>query len=281
MNGIFTVVISIIGITVIFLGIIWLGFQIEPESFPPHPEKTKDEGIVKVPPDIPEPVKRYYEAASGIHVPVIRSAVVWGKAKLRIIGIWMPVRSKTYYFSGQAFHRYMEVTWFGWTLLKVSDVYRNGKGFTKIEGMLNKTETGEKIDQGSNLALWGEIIFIPSVPLTDPRARWEAIDDGSARLVVPFGEKNDSLDFKFDPKTDMITQISAMRYKGQNEQKTPCLINVTEWMTSHYVKIPSRFSVTWEDEGSPWSYWTVEDVEYNVDVGEMINETQELGRVMR
>ena len=46
-------------------------------------------------------------------------------------------------------------------------------------------------------------------------------------------------------------------------------------------EIPSRFSVTWEDEGSPWSYWTVEDVEYNVDVGEMINEAQELGKVMR
>ena len=25
-------------------------------------------------------------------------------------------------------------------------------------------------------------------------------------------------------------------------------------------------SVTWEDEGSPWSYWTVEDVEYNVEI---------------
>jgi hypothetical protein len=281
MSSILTIAIVLFGIVAVLLTIGWLGFQIEPESFPPHPETTKDAGAVNVSPDIPEPVKRYYEAASGSHVPVIRSAVVWGKAKLRINGIWVPVRSKTYYLSGQAFHRHMEVTWFGWTILKVSDVYRNGKGFTKIEGLLNMTETGEKIDQGSNLAMWGEIVFTPSVSLTDTRARWEAIDDDSVRLVVPYGEKNDSLDFKFDPKTGLITQILAMRYKGQNEEKTPWLINITEWMTSHYVKIPSRFSVTWEDEGSPWSYWTVEDVEYNVDVGEMINEAQELGRVMR
>lgn len=251
------------------------------QSFPPHPEETKDADAVNVPPNIPEPVKRYYEAASGSHVPVIRSAVVWGKAKLKVNGIWMPVRYKTYDLSGLAFYRYMEVTWFGWTILKVSDVYMNGKGFTKIEGLLNKTETGEKIDQGSNLALWAEIVFIPSVSLTDTRARWEAVDNDSARLVVPSGKENDSLDFKFDPKTGLITQISAMRYKGQNEEKTPWLINITEWMTSHYVKIPSRFSVTWEDEGSPWSYWTVEGVEYNVDVADMINETKELGRVMR
>ncbi len=278
MNSIFTITIVLVGIVAVLLTIVWLGFQIEPESFPSHPEDTKDAGTVNVSPDIPEPVKRYFEATAGSHVPVMRSAVVWGKAKLRINGIWMPVRSKTYYFSGQAFHRYMEVTWFSWTILKVSDVYRNGKGFTKIEGMLNKTETGEKIDQGSNLALWAEIVFIPSVSLTDTRARWGVVDNDSARLVVPNGEKNDSLDFKFDPKTGLITQILAMRYKGQNEEKTPWLINITEWMTSHYVKIPSRFSVTGEDEGSPWSYWTVEDVEYNVDVGEMINETQEFGR---
>ena len=43
----------------------------------------------------------------------------------------------------------------------------------------------------------------------------------------------------------------------------------------------SRFSVIWEDEGNPWSYWTVEDVEYNIDITDMINETQELGGVMQ
>jgi hypothetical protein len=66
MNGIFTVIISIIGIAVIFLGIIWLGFQIEPKSFSPHPEKTNDAGTIDVPPDIPAPVKRYYELLRGV-----------------------------------------------------------------------------------------------------------------------------------------------------------------------------------------------------------------------
>jgi hypothetical protein len=277
MNNIFTIVIVLIGIVAVLLTIVWFGFQIEPESFSPHPEKTKDAGSVEVPPDIPEPVKQYYEAAVGSHVPEVRSAVVWGKAKLRINGIWMPVRFKAYHLPGRAFLRYLEVTWFGKTILKVSDSYMNGEGVMKIEGLLNMKETGEKIDQGQNLAMWGETVFMPSVVIADSRARWEDVDNDSVRLVIPYGEQNDSLDFNFDPKTGLITRICAMRYKGHNEEKTPWLIDITEWMTSHYVKIPSRFSVTWEDEGSPWSYWTVEDVEYNVDVGEMINETQELG----
>jgi hypothetical protein len=271
MNGIFTVVISIFGIAVIFMGIIWLGFQIEPKSFSAHPEKMKEAGAIIVPTNIPKPVMRYYEAAAGSHVSEVRSAVVWGKAKLRINGIWMPVRFKAYYLPGQAFLRYLEVTWFGKTIIKVSDSYMNGEGVMKIEGLLNMKETGEKIDQGQNLAMWGETVFIPSFVIADTRAHWEAVDNDSVRLVVPYGEQNDSLDFKFDPKTGLIKQISTMRYKGQNEEKTPWQINITEWMTSHYVKIPSRYTLTWEDEGSPWSYWTVEGVEYNIDIADNLS----------
>ena len=40
--------------------------------------------------------------------------------------------------------------------------------------------------------------------------------------------------------------------------------------TFHGIKIPSPASVTWLDEGTPWSVWTVEDVVYNVDVSEYI-----------
>ncbi|KCZ71107.1 hypothetical protein ANME2D_03139 [Candidatus Methanoperedens nitroreducens] len=266
MNGIYIMIIAIISIAVILLDIGWLGFQIEPESFAPHPEKTKDIGSVELPPDLPEPVRRYYEAAAGSPVPRIDSAVVWGKAKLRINGIWMPVRFKAYYLPGQAFLRYMEVTWFGRTILKVSDSYINGEGVLKIEGLLNMKETGEKIDQGQNLAMWGEAVFTPSVVITDSRVHWEAVDNETMRLVVPFGEQNDELLFTFDQKTNLITHVSAWRFRGQEEEKMPWLIEFTEWKTFHSVKIPARFEVTWEDEGSPWSYWTVEGVEYNIDI---------------
>ncbi len=278
--SIFIVVIAIISIAVVLLSIGWVGFQVEPDSFPPHPDRTKDAGAVELPSNLPEPVRRYFEAAMGTHVPKIESAVVWGKAKLRINGIWMPVRFKTYYLPGRAFYRYMEVTWFGRPILKGHDTYINGEGAMKIEGVLNMRETGEKIDQGQNLALWGEAVFTPSVFVTDKRASWESVDKDTTRLVVPFGEKTDSLLFEFDAKTHLITQISALRYKGQGDDKTPWLIEITEWKRFHSFKIPARFSVTWEDEGSPWSYWTVEGVEYNVDTTEMIKNNPELTKVM-
>lgn len=271
MNSILTIAIFLVGIVAVLLTIGWLGFQIEPESFPTHPEKTKDAGTIDVPSDIPEPVKRYYEAATGSHIPAIKSAVVWGKAKLRINGIWMPVRFKTCYLPGQAFLRYLEVTWFGKTILKVSDTYMNGEGVMKIEGLLNMNETGEKIDQGQNLAMWGETVFMPSVVITDTRARWEAVDEETVRLVIPFGDQNDSLLYKFDKKTGLISNISAQRYRGQDDIKTPWLIEFTEWKMYQSVKIPVRYASIWEDEGSPWSYWTVEGVEYNINIADNLS----------
>ncbi len=131
----------------------------------------------------------------------------------------MPVRFKTNYLPGQAFYRYMEVTCFGKPILKGHDTYINGEGALKIEGILKMRETGEKIDQGQNLALWGEAVFTPSVFVTDKRASWESVDKDTTRLVVPFGEQTDSLLFEFDAKTHLITQISALRYKGQGDDK--------------------------------------------------------------
>ncbi len=279
MSNIYTVIIVVIVFIIVLLSIGWVGFQIEPDSFPPHPDKTQDAGTVELPPDLPEPVLRYSEMAVGSHVPVIKSAVVWGKAKLRINGIWMPVRFKTYYLPGQAFYRFMEVIWFGRPILKGHDTYINGEGAMKIEGILNMRETGEKINQAQNLALWGEVVFTPSVFVTDDRASWEAVDEVTARLVVPLGEQKDRLLFKFDPKTNLITHVSARRYRSQEETKTLWLIEITDWRTFHSVKIPVRFAVTWEDEGSPWSYWTVEGVEYNVDITEMIKDNPELAKV--
>ncbi len=271
MSSIFILIIAIIGIAVVLLGLGWLGFQIDSPSFPLHPEKTKDAGTIELPSNLPEPIMRYYKAAAGSHVPVIKSAVVWGKAKLRINGIWMPVRFKAYYLPGQAYLRYLEVTWFGKTILKVSDSYINGEGVMKIEGLLNMNETGEKIDQGQNLAMWGETVFMPSAIIADTRTSWEAVNNETARLVVPYDEQNDSLIFKFDPETDLVSNVSARRYRGQEEEKTSWMIEFTEWKNFHSVMIPVHYAVIWEDEGSPKSYWTVEGVEYNINIADNLS----------
>ena len=67
-----------------------------------------------------------------------------------------------------------------------------------------------------------------------------------------------------------MSQMSALRYRSQEENKIPWRGEYMDWQAVHSVKIPTRIVVTWEDEGSPWAYWTIEGVEYNVDVSEKI-----------
>ena len=267
MSIVVRVIEAIIGVLVILAGIGWLGFQIPPKSLPPHPDKTQNLGTVELSPDLPKPVYRHFTETLGSQAPRIESAVVWGKAKFRISGLWMPVRFKAHYVPGQDFYRYMEVTWFGLPILRGSDSYLNGEGILNMAG---NVETGEKIAQGQNLAVWAEAVWMPSVFVTDSRVRWEAVNDVSARLFVPFAEQEDSLLVRFDPQTGLMTQMSAQRYRDQEEKKTPWRIECMDWETFHSVKIPIRAAVAWEDEGSPWAFFAVEGVEYNVDVSEKI-----------
>ena len=83
----------------------------------------------------------------------------------------------------------------------------NGEGVLKIEGLLNKRETGEKIDQGQNLALWGESYLCLQYFSQIPARAGKLSMIKRCVLLIPYGEQNDSLDFKFDLKTGLISQI--------------------------------------------------------------------------
>ena len=259
----------LLGIGILF-GTGWVGLQVEPKGFPPHPEKTQDLGRVELPSGLPGPVRCYFEAALGEEIPRIESAVLWGRGRLRIKGLWFPVRFKAYYLPGRSFSRRMEITWFGLPVLRGVDSYIDGRGGLKITGLINLEETGEKIDQAQNLVLWGEAIWTPSVYLTDPRVRWEAVDEKTAQLVVPFGEGHEVFQVKFDPRTGLIREMSALRFRGQEEAKTPWRVECLDWRPFHGVKVPTRVVGTWADEKRPYVVMTVEGVEYNVDVSEVL-----------
>jgi hypothetical protein len=101
--------------------------------------------------------------------------------------------------------------------------------------------------------------------------RWEATDDTTARLVVPFGEDEDTLTVSFDPETGLIRMMEAKRWReAMDEAKIPWRLEALGWETFHGLMIPSPSAATWLDEGTPWLVVTIEDVAYNVDVAEYI-----------
>lgn len=256
------VIMWVLGGLVALAGIGWVGLLIPPRSVQPTMGEAEDRGTVALPADLPAPVRRYFQVAFGEQIPRIESMAAWGRARANF-GVWMPLRFQLYHRPGYAFQRDMEITWFGWPVLRAKDQYLDGKGKT---GPVGNLATGPKVDQGANLILWAEAAFYPSLLLTDPRIRWEALDETSARLHFPFGDQQDEVTFHFDPQSGLITRITALRYRDEAGEKLPWVAEMLAWQTVNGMKLPSRVAITWEDQGRPWSYWDFEGVAWNVDI---------------
>ena len=258
----------------LLVGAGWLGLQIKPKPFEAHSEGTGQLDTAELPSDLPEPVRRHFRAALGEEVPRIETAVVWGRGEFNFNGVvWTHPRFKSYHDPGREFRRDQQITWFGIPILQGIDAYLDGKGSLEISGLLgllNIFDEGEKIDQGQNLAMWAEAPFTtPSALVLDPRVRWEPVDDTSARLIIPFGEQEeDSLLFEFDPETGLMSSVSGMRYRDQEDTKTPWRGEYSDWRTVHGVKVPHRLVGTWEDWEEPYVILDLEGAAYNVDVSD-------------
>lgn len=257
--------------TAIILGLFligWIGLQIPPKPLPEFSQQSGEVETQTLPDGLPIPVENFYRQVYGNMVPVIESAVLTGRAKMRIKGITFPARFRFAHDAGQGYRHYMELTWFGFPIMKVNEYYLGGASRLELPFGV---EEGAKIEQGANLALWGESMWYPSIFVTDERVRWEPIDEETALLTVPFERVEQRFVARFDPEKGMLDILESMRYKGgDSERKTLWLNKATQWEPVDGHIIPKVGAVTWFDEGSPWAVFTVEDLRYNVDVDEYI-----------
>jgi hypothetical protein len=263
------IIVAIISVLGGILAAFWLGFRVKPKRFPAFPEPTPEPDCVELPEDLPKPVARFFKKTVGASVPIIRSAVLTGSVKLRFFGLPFPGRFRITHIAGQGYRHYIEVTFFGYPVIKVNEWYLHGEA--RLELPFGVVENEPKINIAANLGLWAESLWLSSILITDPRVRWEPIDDNSARLVVPFGEDEDTFTARFYPSTGLLDRLEAQRYRdAKDAAKTGWLNEPLAWHSFHDVVIPHHASVTWTDQGTPWSEWTIEDVAYNVDVSEYI-----------
>jgi hypothetical protein len=263
------IIMTIIYIIIAIPVILWLGLQIIPRALPPYSATTPQLATVALPELLPVPVKRYYMETIGDQIPIIETAVLTGSVKLRFAGITFNSRFRFIHDAGKDYRHYIDATIFGYPLLRVNEHYLDGN--SRLELPFGVVENEPKINMAANLGLWAESIWLPSIFITDPRVRWQAIDENSARLIVPFGDDEDEFVVRFDPQTGLLREMQAMRYKDAKDEHKVSWHNVAvEWKTFHGMLIPYVGSVTWLDEGSPWATFTIEDIVYNVDVSDYV-----------
>jgi len=249
--------------------LLWLGLRIQPKSLDLFSQRGAAPKTMPLPADLPAPVERFYRQVYGDEIPLIESAVISGRATLRVNGITFPGRFRFTHVAGQDYRHFIESTIFGLPVMTVNEHYLDGK--SRLELPFGVTENEPKVDRAANQGLWGESIWLPAILLTDPRVRWEPMDDDTALLTVPFGDDEQTFVARFDPESGLLSVLESMRYReATSARKTLWINEALEWDDVNGNMLPTTGAVTWFDEGTPWAVFTVEDVVYNADVEEYV-----------
>jgi hypothetical protein len=245
-------------------GLLWIGVRVKLRPFPPYPEKTPPLATVPLPEGLPAPVERFFRLTIGDRVPLITSAVLTGRGPMRLAGITVNGRFRFTHRAGRDYRHYFELGLFGRGILRANERYVDGAA--RMELPFGTTEGDPTLAQAANLGLWAESIWLPSILLTDPRVRWEPVADTAARLIVPFGDGEDTFTVTFDERSGLITSLEAMRYKERGRPKVRWIVEPSRWASVHGMQLPMEGAATWEDEGTPWAVFRVEEAAYNVGV---------------
>jgi hypothetical protein len=243
------IIIIILIALIALLVLLWLGLKVKPRPFAPYPIRTPELEMLQLPDDLPAPVESFYRLVYGNQVPIIKSAVISGRAKLRFFSLTFQGRFRFIHNAGQDYHHYIEATLIGFPVMKVNEYFLDGNG--RIELPFGVIEDEPKINRAANQGLWAESFWLPSILITDPRIRWKSVDDDSAILVVPFGEDAEQFVCRFDPQSGMLQFLETMRYRdAADEQKTLWINEVLEWreidgvLSLAVVTVISKMTVT-------------------------------------
>lgn len=240
------------------------GLRTVPPPFPEFAGAGAPPEYAPLPSDLPEPVARFLQVVAGDTIPLTSTAVVSGRLSMRIAGPALPGRFRFSHIVGTGYRHYMEIMPFGRRWLTGQEWYLDGHARLDLPTGLVQDEP--RVDRAANLSMWGEYLWLPSA-LLDPRARWEAIDDASARLVVPQADGPDTLVAYFDPRTGLMDRFEAMRWRDPADPEP------LRWVTRNHawtridgIGVPAVASVQWADQDQPWLKLSLDDVVWNADL---------------
>lgn len=249
------------------------GLRMQPA---PLPEYTADPAYpvetAPLPADLPAPVERFYRLTyPDDKLPVYHTAVISGRGTLRLLGVKFPTRSRFIHRAGYDYRHYFESTFYGIPIMKVNEHFIDGHG--RMDLPFGVVENDPLVNSAANQGLWAEMSVYPAIFLTDGRARWEAVDDLTARLHIPWQEGEQVFTVRFDPQTGRMLSMETMRNRDAKSGLVLWTADIDSVSARDDRPAKVKQSATWANEGTPWLILEAEDIVFNTDVSDYIRHT--------
>lgn len=249
---------------VVIVGIAWLGLRVSAPAFA-APQAVLPVTTAPIPGGLPAPVARFARAVYGDALPNAQTAMVLGRAEVTMNGITMPARFRFYYDMARGHYHDIQVTWFSLPVMGIHERYLDGDAIIDIP-IIGRTENDPFTNSASRQGFWAELIaWSPALALVDPRVQWEAVDENSARLIVPDAPAEEAFTLTFDPVTGYLDTLTSQRYQGSDGVRHHWQARALEWRLINGLATMARSSISWDD-AAPWVIWDIEHVVLGVDV---------------
>ena len=264
-----------VGAFVAYLIIFRIGFFFKPAEHKPELEPIDPPEMIPLPDSLPYPIRHYLQMNFGDEVPLPTTAVAWGLGKRigrsfgRLGPLWMPSYWALYLVPGKEFVYRLTVTWFGRRMLQGGDELRQGFGrFIMNKDRLENTN----INKSEWIMMWlYTIMAAPSAILADPANTWEAIDDQSAKLSVPYKDGTRwEFTLLFDSQTSQLTGVDTLRVTSRDGKEIPYQIRMDDHKKLGPGILPGYMKAAWENEFYIMN--NLSGVRYNINIDEVMEE---------
>jgi len=264
-----------VGAFVAYLIIFRIGFFFKPAVHKPELEPIEALEMIPLPGSLPYPVRHYLQMSFGDQVPLPATAVAWGLGKRigrsfgRLGPLWMPSYWALYLVPGKEFVYRLTVTWYGRRMLQGGDELRQGYG----RFIMNKDRLeNANINKSEWIMLWlYTILTAPSAILADPNNTWEAVDDQTARLSVPYLDGTRwEFTLLFDSQTGQLTGVDTLRVASRDGKQIPYQIRMGEHDKLGPGILPGFMKAAWENDFYIMN--NLSGVRYNVNISEVMEE---------
>lgn len=210
---------------------------------------------------LPEPVGNWLRNSGAVGKPFIRYGKVTQVAEMQMepgVERWLPAKAIQY--TG------IQVPSFLWTVdVKMNpfisfqgrDKFENGKGemLIKMHALANiVNESGSKLDEGTLQRYLGEMVWFPSLALSE-YVEWEQLDELAVKATMRYKGTTGSGTFYFNPSGE-VTKFTALRYRGNeaDAKRNEWEMNISGYDTFEGIKVPATMTSTWKLADQDWTW---------------------------